>query len=421
MGFTNKNNRDVRRFREVHSLLKTRRRIADNIATLRVTNLRLRRDFGFDPRERRDGVFFLAVASPPTKRRPTIVRKWSDNGDRSDGLIQRQRLALVFQEHHRTARDLTRETNTLRTQQRSWLACLISVRTIKQSERKLYPQNTPPSFVDRGGREFVLLQEFRAKLVIAAAHHLHVDTRIQSCGRCFFFIRGDAVIDQLAHRRVITDDKPIKLPLVSQNLRERKRIRRRRHTIDRIERTHQRPDTSIDSSLERRQIDLTQRVLGKIYRVVVPTTFRGAIRYEVFCTREDLVCGAVIITLKPTHTRARKRGAEKRIFARAFTDASPTRIACDVDHRREGPTQSHVVRFLCGNRGGAFRECRIPTARLSERNRKDRAITVNHVEAEQHRNLQSRLVHRHTLHLVRTLRAANAECRAEQSFADQLE
>src|SRR5262249_214402 len=87
----------------------------------------------------------------------------------------------------------------------------------------------------------------------------------------------------------------------------------------------------------------------------------------------------------------------------------------------EGPSQSDIVGFLCGNRSGAFRKCRIPTTRLPERNRKDRAIAVNHVEAEQHWNLQSRLVHRHALHLVRTLRAASAKGRAEQSFADQLE
>src|SRR6185369_16584561 len=214
---------------------------------------------------------------------------------------------------------------------------------------------------------------------------------------------------QLAHRRVIADDEPIKLPLVAQHLRERESVRGSWHTVDCIERAHQRANTRINSGLEWREVDFTQRVLGKIGRVVVATSFRRAISYEMFHARKDFVGSAVIATLKSTHTRTRERCAEERILTRAFSDAAPTRIARDVDHRREGPTQADVICFLCGDRARAFGERRIPTARLSEWNREDRAITVNHIETKQHRYLQARLIQRNTLQLIRALRATNAQ------------
>jgi hypothetical protein len=140
-----------------------------------------------------------------------------------------------------------------------------------------------------------------------------------------------------------------------------------------------------------------------------------------FRTGEYLIRRAVIVTLKSAHARTREGGPEKRIFTCAFTDSSPTRIARDIDHRRKRPTQSDVVRFLRRNGSRAFGQRRIETARFTEWNREDRAITVNHVEAKQNGNLQTRLIHRHSLHLVRALGATNVEVRTEQTFANQIE
>src|SRR6185369_9118347 len=137
-----------------------------------------------------------------------------------------------------------------------------------------------------------------------------------------------------------------------------------------------------------------------------------------FRARENLVRSAVIVTLKSAHTRTGERGTEERIFTRAFSDAAPTRIARDVDHRCKGPTQADVISFLCSNRSRTFGECRIPTARLREWNRKDRAITVNYIEAKQDRYLQSRFIDGDALELVCALRATNVERRAEQAFAN---
>src|ERR1700752_2863419 len=127
---------------DIDRFLKTGSRIIFDFAALRVKNLGLRRHLRLDSRQRRDGVFFLAVTGPPAKRCAPVVCKWTNDRDRSDVLIQRQRLALVLQQNHRTARDLTRKTNTFRTQQRIRLTCFVGVRSIKESEAKLDPQNS---------------------------------------------------------------------------------------------------------------------------------------------------------------------------------------------------------------------------------------------------------------------------------------
>src|SRR5213075_2360978 len=97
------------------------------------------------------------------------------------------------------------------------------------------------------------------------------------------------------------------------------------------------------------------------------------------------------------------------IFTRTFRNASPTRVARDVQHRRKRPTHASVVGFLRSYGSRTFRQSRIPTTCFSKRNGEDRAIAVDHVEAKQNRNLQTRLVHRNALHLIRALRAANVE------------
>src|SRR5688572_12456843 len=119
------------------------------------------------------------------------------------------------------------------------------------------------------------------------------------------------------------------------------------------------------------------------------------------CSCENLAGLRIVVALESTNTRARERCAQKRILAGAFRDSSPTRIACDVDHRREGPTQARGVRFFRGDTTGSFGERRVPRRSLCEWNGKDGAIPVNRVEPEQQRNFQPRFFNGNALKLIR--------------------
>src|SRR5262249_62171748 len=78
------------------------------------------------------------------------------------------------------------------------------------------------------------------------------------------------------------------------------------------------------------------------------------------------------------------------------------------------------TRFSRSDARRAFGDGRVPTAGFAQRNRKDRAISVNHIESEQDRDLQSRLFHCSALKLVRPRDAAYVERRTKQAFAHEI-
>src|SRR5688500_6981520 len=138
-------------------------------------------------------------------------------------------------------------------------------------------------------------------------------------------------------------------------------------------------------------------------------------------TSEYLAWLRIVVALKTADTRACESGAQKRILSRAFGDSSPTRIAHDVDHRREGPTQTGRVRFFRRDAAGTLGQRRIPGSSLSEWYRKDRAVSVNRVEPKQQRDLQTRLFHRDALKLIWLPTITNIQRRTEQTLAREFE
>src|SRR5262249_11294553 len=64
---------------------------------------------------------------------------------------------------------------------------------------------------------------------------------------------------------------------------------------------------------------------------------------------------------------------------------------------------------------------RVPTARESERDWKNRAITVYDVKPKQQRDLQTRLFDRRALNFINSSSASNVQRRAEQPAARQLQ
>src|SRR4051812_28769853 len=120
------------------------------------------------------------------------------------------------------------------------------------------------------------------------------------------------------------------------------------------------------------------------------------------------------------HARARHSHSEIRVFARALCDASPTRVARNVDHRRESPMHSGRARFGRGDVGRALGGRGVEARGFAEWDGKDSPVAVNHVEAEDERNLQTRPLDRGALKVVRFFCPANPKSRAETPCARNL-
>ena len=85
--------------------------------------------------------------------------------------------------------------------------------------------------------------------------------------------------------------------------------------------------------------------------------------------------------------------ADQGILSGSFGAAPPARIARDVEHRRKGhgePVGGGLLRRLAR---GQLPNLRVERRRLAERNGEQRAIPVNHVESDQQRDAEPRLLH----------------------------
>ena len=95
-----------------------------------------------------------------------------------------------------------------------------------------------------------------------------------------------------------------------------------------------------------------------------------------------------ILALEPAHPRRGHQLAQQHILARAFHAASPALVAGDVDHRREVPVDARRRGLVSGHPGGALGKVRIEARSLAHRHRKDRAMAVDDVGAEDQRDLE---------------------------------
>ena len=75
---------------------------------------------------------------------------------------------------------------------------------------------------------------------------------------------------------------------------------------------------------------------GDVGAVVVASSFGRAVPGVVLDAGQNAL-GTDGFALKSAHLRSRHGRTQIRIFARAFHDASPARIARNIDHRSKGP------------------------------------------------------------------------------------
>jgi hypothetical protein len=301
-----------------------------------VSNIRRRRNSRLDPVENADCFFLPAITGPVAQHLAAIVRKRTDDRQSPNAGVERKD-AVVAKKNHRPRRDLARRSAEFGRARRASLACEIGVRMIEQPGAKLETQDSSDGFVHGRERQLSLVHKAGATRHERSADHFHVHTGCQrkTCRICL--VCRDAVFDQLDDGRVVGHDEAIELPLVAKNLGESKRVGRCRYAIQIVERAHERADARITRGLERREVHAPQSSLGYVDAVVVTPRFGGAVRDPVLRAGDHSVEAAEIVALESAYSGASHRGTKERIFAGPFRDASPTRIARDIDHRRERP------------------------------------------------------------------------------------
>ena len=257
--------------------------------------------------------------------------------------------------------------------------------------------------------------------MVGAAHHVEVHAGLQGDGGGLDRVGGDAVGDQLADRVVVGDIDAVEAPAGADEVGEPAAITRHGPPGDVDEGRHDGDAAGLHRRLEGRQIDLVQRAVGELDRGVVAPGDRGAVGGEVLGRGGERRRRGGVGALKARDLGARHGAADDRVLARPLDDAAPAGIAGDVEHRCEGQRQTGVGRLLGGDAGGLLPEIRAEARRLADRRRGGGEVAVDDVEAEEQRDLQPALLHRHLLQRVDAVDADEVQHRAEAAGADVLD
>ena len=204
--------------------------------------------------------------------------------------------------------------------------------------------------------------------------------------------------DHLARRVPVGNDHAVEAPLLAQHIAQQKVVARRGYAVDLVERGHERQRTGIDTRLESGEIGISERTLRDHRRVVVATALDGSVAHEVLdARRHRRGVGQVVALIAPDHSHAHLR-IEVGVFARALGHTAPTRVARDVEHRRECPPHTRG-RGLDGRHASALLDqLGVERGRQTQRYGEYGSETVNHVTAYDNGNAQTALLDGRTLH-----------------------
>ena len=215
--------------------------------------------------------------------------------------------------------------------------------------------------------------------------------------------------------------KPPKSPLCPKDRVEKQVVAGGRNPVEVVESRHEGEHTGVDASFERREVHLAQKLLGYRRRAVFPACLRGSVPGKVLGAGRDPSRGAHVRPLKAAHHGRAHARSQIGIFSAALRDPAPARIARDVDHRGEYPVDPRLAGLLRCGRRGALHESRIERSALPQRNRKDGLVSVNHVAAENERDLQAALLDGDPLKLISLLDALGIQKRADPALSDRVD
>src|SRR5271170_1658382 len=112
------------------------------------------------------------------------------------------------------------------------------------------------------------------------------------------------------------------------------------------------------------------------------------------------------------------RRAQVWVLARTFDDASPARIAGDVEHGREGPVDADGASLPRRDALPFFFDRRIPGSGHRDGHGEDGAEAMNDVEAEDERDVEAGLLDGDVLELVDHGGVGHKQQRAELALGD---
>ena len=303
------------------------------------------------------------------------------------------------------------------------LQVAILVGVVKQAELPLRLEDAAAGLVDVCHADFAFVERLLQRADEAVADHVHVNSRFEGAGRHLLQV-AYAVGNHLVDARVVGHDKAVELPLVAQQVGHQPTVGRGGHPVDLVERGHDAACSRLNGCLVGQEIFVVHAVAAHVDRVIVASGLRGAVECEVLDASHDLVVGLELCrtvgALVATHHGPCNGGTQEGVFTAALADASPARVAADVDHRAERPADAVGAGFGGRDAGRLFHGVHVPRARQAQGDGEHRFVAVYDIHAEQQGDAQARVLDRQALHVAYAFDALQIEQAAHQALLDKL-
>ena len=164
-----------------------------------------------------------------------------------------------------------------------------------------------------------------------------------------------------------------------------------RYSVHDVERGHPTTRSLIEGCLVGRQIVVVHGYGIHAHGIIVASGFGCSVQGKVLYTCQEGIGFGEVVTLKsPDHCPA-YAGAEAGVFSCTFGNTPPSRVAADVDHRRECPVDTECGCFVGCDPCALFQEGHVPAACTGQGYGENRIISVNDIEPCNQRYLHARI------------------------------
>jgi len=145
-------------------------------------------------------------------------------------------------------------------------------------------------------------------------------------------------------------------------------------------------------------VTVAQGVLADLYGLVVPAAPDQSVADEVLGARRDRTrteswagagSSSKRVALEAAHHRRAEPTGKHRSLAKGFGHPAPAGLLGDVQHRGERPGDAVHARFGRGEPRRTKYEVLVPCGGQPERDREDRAVSVDDVPPEEQRDPQA--------------------------------
>ena len=391
--------------------------IVDDIGALGIKDFRLARRCA-QALQQRDAFFRMRRHRPGALHIGAAVGQRPDHGNRARAL-ERQR-AVVLQQDACARRRCARQPPAVGGERDLLPAGFVEAAKgiVEQAEPLLGGQHAAAGGVDLMLGNAAFRHQFRQMLEIALAHQVDIDAGIEGEQRRFLAVGCHAMIHQLGDGGVVRHDQPVEAPLSAQQIAQQFAVCGAGDAGEIVEADHDGADARLDRRLERRQHHIVHAVGAQIDGVIVAPAFGEAVAGEMLGAGHHAVGQRQIGLLVTLDHGLGESRAQQRVFARAFGAAAPARVARDVEHRRPGERNAGGRRFARGNTRATAHEVHVEGTGERQRQRKDGAVAVDHVEGEDERNALRRLLDRDLLPTRQLLDAGARRQEADFGAAD---